>query len=82
MSHKFKVETGRWSRMPRERRSCLCNNNQVQTEKHVLLDCPITENLRDRYAVLTFASTHTLMNEKVHLKELCGYVYNVLSTFS
>ena len=44
-SHRLKVETGRWSRTPLEDRTCPCGDG-IQTEQHVLLTCPATENLR------------------------------------
>ena len=47
-SHRLKIETGRWSRLPRERRLCVCG--AVQDEEHVLCHCPRTEHLRDSYA--------------------------------
>ena len=43
-SHNLRVETGRWSRQPRERRLCQCG--QVQDEKHVIEQCPLTERFR------------------------------------
>ncbi len=35
-SHRLRVETGRWDRIPFENRTCLCG--AVQTEEHVLLN--------------------------------------------
>ncbi len=40
-SHRLRIETGRWSRIPREERLCSCGEN-VQTESHVLLQGPQT----------------------------------------
>ena len=36
-SHNLKIETGRWSRTPRESRVCSCGS--VQDESHVLFTC-------------------------------------------
>ena len=47
-SHSLKVETGRWARIERENRRCLCG--AVQDEAHVLLQCPHTAQLRNSYA--------------------------------
>ena len=44
-SHHLKVETGRWARIPRENRLCQCGKG-VQDEKHVLIDCPLSEHIR------------------------------------
>ena len=46
-SHRLRVETGRWSRLPREQRLCDCG--EIQDEQHVLTICPLVENLRDQY---------------------------------
>lgn len=43
-SHRLRVETGRWARIPREQRRCPCG--QVQDEEHVLLLCPLSDHLR------------------------------------
>ena len=45
-SHRLRVETGRWSRVPREARTCPCNGHSLQNEEHVILSCEKTEGLR------------------------------------
>ena len=47
-SHRLKIETGRWSRIPRERRLCQCGED-VQTEEHVLAHCELTRGIREKY---------------------------------
>ena len=47
-SHHLKIETGRWSRIPRDNRLCPCG--AVQDESHAMLSCPFTQNVRDTYA--------------------------------
>ena len=42
-SHRLKIETGRWARIPQERRFCPCG--VVQTEKHVLCECPLVNDI-------------------------------------
>ena len=49
-SHRLRIETGRWSRTPRERRLCQCDEG-IQSEEHVLMSCPLTELLRQKYGV-------------------------------
>ena len=44
-SHRLRIETGRWSRIPRDRRLCPCG--QIQDEEHVLAHCWITQHLED-----------------------------------
>ena len=46
-SHDLRIETGRWCRIPRERRLCKCLTD-VQTEEHALLFCVKTEFIRQK----------------------------------
>ena len=71
-SHYLHIETGRWSRLPRERRTCICG--AIQTEHHVLLHCPETERLR-RYS-LQYADMNSLMNSNT--LDLIQYCHAVL----
>ena len=73
-SHRLKVETGRWSRIPRERRLCPCG--QVQDERHALLDCPLTSNLRREFCNLNFHSLSTLMTHTDN-DYLCKYLFRL-----
>ena len=82
MSHSLKIETGRWSRTPRERRVCRCENNHVQTEAHVLIDCVLTQNIRLRYPLLSFSNIDTLLSEVTHLSLLCKYVHEITDFYS
>ena len=51
-SHRLKIETGRWARLPRENRLHVCSCGQIQTEQHVLLQCRLTQNLREDYPMV------------------------------
>ena len=73
-SHRLKVETGRWSRIPRERRLCLCG--QVQDEMHTLLDCPLLNDLRREFSHLNFNSLEDLMTYTDD-NYLCKYLFQV-----
>ena len=46
-SHRLRIETGRWSRIARQDRLCVCGKD-IQTEEHVLLRCDLVKHLRDR----------------------------------
>ena len=46
-SHRLRVETGRWARIPVESRLCGCGG--IQTEEHVLLRCNLTQDIRSAY---------------------------------
>ena len=69
-SHRLKVETGRWSRIPRERRLCPCG--QVQDECHVLLDCSLLNNLRNEFDHSDFSSLAIHMDH-ADKNYLCKY---------
>ena len=61
-SHRLKIETGRWSRIPRERRMCQCGEG-VQTEEHVLVGCVLTKGIREKYGE-TDICFNSFMNDK------------------
>ena len=82
MSHNLKIETGRWSRIPRERRMCHCDNNHLQTEAHVLIDCVLTLNIRLRYPMLNFTDINNLLTEVTYLSQLCKYSHEILEFFN
>ena len=48
-SHRLRIESGRWSRIPRERRVCPCDFTSLQNESHVLLSCPLSAPIRDQF---------------------------------
>ena len=60
-----------------ERRLCSCNSNQVQNERHVMLECELVDHLRTRYHMLNFASLSELFGSDMRV-ELCEFIYNVL----
>ena len=47
-SHMLRVETGRWSRTPRDERLCQCGMG-VQNEPHVFV-CPLVSNIADSFS--------------------------------
>ena len=76
-SHRLKIETGRWSRIPREARLCTCG--AIQTEQHVLLLCPDSEPLRGQFPRLDFKELGALMNG--NCLDLANFCYMVLQKF-
>ena len=48
-SHNLKIETGRWSRIEREERLCDCG--EVQDELHVIVYCPKSASIRERFNI-------------------------------
>ena len=82
MSHNLRIETGRWSRIPRDHRVCLCNNTSVQNEHHVLLDCPLTIHCREKYISLNYENVSDLLKENVETYELCNFIFDVLNIYA
>lgn len=82
ISHNLKIETGRWSRIPRERRVCPCDGTQLQTETHALTSCPLTQNIRVSYPMLDFSDLNRLFSEDSHIRQLCSYVHEALCVYS
>ena len=74
MSHNLKIEKGRWSRIPREQRLCSCNTDSIQTESHVLLECSLSQDTRQRYPVLNFHSLSQLFGDTNNIEKLCTYI--------
>ena len=50
-SHNLKIESGRTPHIPRDERYCCCNTG-LKTVKHVLLECPLLTEIRERYNVV------------------------------
>ena len=58
-AHSLAVEVGRWNRrgrgrLPMEERLCSCG--EVQTEIHVVRDCPLTIDIRTRYGIVNISN--------------------------
>jgi hypothetical protein len=82
-SHRLRIETGRWARIPREDRLCPCGD--LQTEEHVLLHCRLTENLRENYPIVkSFENIGELLSFKNldTANHVCIYCYKVLNVFT
>lgn len=76
ISHKLAVETGRWSRTPREERLCSCG--QVQTEIHVLLQCPQVHFIKQKHN----ATDITNMTELLAIENYLVYIEEVMNHFA
>ena len=82
MSHRLRIETGRWTRpkTPIERRLCRCG--LIQTEEHALLECPLTDHLRSDFinGFSSIVSLFDLMPDSAKcVSQLC---YDVLKIFT
>ena len=60
ISHNLKIETGRWSRIDRDRRLCQCG--KVQTERHIVQECHLLKNVRDKFSQVDINDYQILMN--------------------
>ena len=80
MSHRLKVETGKWSRTERSRRVCPCDRTSVQDESHVLLTCRMSAMLRTEFRMLSFASISSLF-ESQDMYSMCKYINKVLKLY-
>lgn len=78
-SHKLKIETGRWSRIERERRLCTCG--EVQTEEHVLLFCSLTKFIRDKYSSLVLDSGIFQFYESRSHYDILKYSHEIISFY-
>ena len=72
-SHKLRIETGRWSRTPREERLCHCSN-RIQSEEHAVCDCIVTQPIRDEYPNVDFSNLSSFFScESLYLQCLIAY---------
>ena len=62
-SHRLRIETGRWSRVERADRLCQCGSD-IQTEKHVLIDCNLVEDIRRAHGCDTIEWREFLTEDK------------------
>ena len=77
-SHRLRVETGRWSRLPREERICSCGVGGVQDEEHVVFHCENTRDLREKYDV---EESRTLV-EVLEDSYCIDFIYEIMKRFS
>lgn len=71
-SHSLRIETGRWSRTPREERLCMCGTS-IQDEDHAILRCPKTNDIRIQFAGDLVNQSDSLASfySNVNLKSQC-----------
>ena len=77
-SHRLRIETGRWARIPKERRLCQCGL-AVQTEKHVLTECTLVAEIRHSYSNESFDFNEFLATPKS--KEQLVMVLKILNFY-
>ena len=80
-SHSLAVETGRWNRrgrgrLPMEERLCSCGS--IQTENHVVSQCPISQHIREEY---DFSSVSDIMSGNFEDEISCKIIYRILNLY-
>ena len=80
-AHSLAIETGRWNRrgqgrLPIDQRLCSCG--EVQTERHAIESCPLTNQLRVDYE---FTTLESLMVQNTNNSLVCDIVHKILNTY-
>ena len=53
VNHKLPIETGRYTRIPRNERVCkMCNSGQLGDEYHFSLEYPALKELRNKFSLI------------------------------
>ena len=68
-SHNMAIEKGRWSRVPRDQRLCSCG--EVQTEAHIISQCPSTSYIREQNPEVNFNLPSFFDEEPRVMVKLC-----------
>ncbi len=76
-SHKLRVETGRWSRIPHDVRLCDCEVQAVQDEQHAIEQCTHINNLREQFPDTNFTLNNIMLDENV-----CKFVYYAMEQYN
>ena len=80
-AHSLAIETGRWNRrgrgrLPMDERLCSCG--EIQTETHVIENCPISSQIRQTYNVTTAID---LLVNRTDYDVICTIVHKLLSLY-
>lgn len=80
-AHSLAIESGRWNRrgrgrLPLEERLCSCG--RIQSEKHVIEDCPRTVNLRNQYG---YRTVQDLFGEMLDDEIVCSINHSILQEY-
>lgn len=76
-AHNLAIETGRWTRTPREQRLCACG--QMQTESHVISACPITAAIRAHHSNITNYQLPSFFDEDP--VDICAICYKCVMSY-
>lgn len=79
-AHRLKIETGRWLRLAREDRLCVCNL-EIQDEAHVMFNCPYTLNIRQKHNIPDNIINWTMIFSRTP-QELCEITSELMNIFN
>ena len=89
-SHKLKIETGRWNKIPRDQRICQnCFLNKIEDENHLIFECQMYETERKNFynminsklnMDITHSHTHEEIIHEIFYSENLG-ILNALGKF-
>ena len=74
-SHRLRVETGRWSRTPREARLCRCDDAGIQDERHIIESCSLLDELRQSFENVDFTLEAFFEGDNA---AIAAYIYHAL----
>ena len=78
-AHRLRIETGRWTRTPREVRVCQCDLHEIQDERHVMFVCPYSAHIRNEYGIANSDWEHLFAYD---VKLLCKIAHKILLKFA
>ncbi len=70
------METGRWSRLPREKRKCTCG--EIHTERHIVNECVRARDVRTMYDGV---SSYPLLFHESDMSKVAKFLYECLGVF-
>ena len=76
-SHRLRIETGRWSRTPKEARVCRCDGLNIQDEQHIIEGCSLLAGLKQSYADVGFTVENFFNGD---CAAIAAFIYNALKT--
>ena len=76
-SHRLEIETGRWSRTPKEGRLCSCDDSSIQDEKHMIESCSLLAEMRQSLANVNFAVESFFDGD---CAAIAAFIYKALKT--
>ena len=81
-SHYLYTVTGRWARLPREDRMCVCGDS-IQSEEDVLTQCPLTLACRENCPAASgqVPVSDILNPNEEHLESVAQLCWNIFEKF-